>query len=346
MKDTTSSHDSESTESCSDSEGKQGQTGTGSDSGVQYSTGNMQNDAISNNGQGALHGASQNITQQQPQMMPSADQTGGTQAKGESGSQNAYDIPRYMSEGLVLGKPQEQNNPQSAGNIQGDVHVPLTASGFQGINSGVSQQLEPQMQQPQMQQPQMQQPQMQQPQMQQPQMQQPQMQQPQIQQPQMQQPQVQQPQMQQPQMQQPQMQQPQMQQPQVPLQGMYAQVTPNIQPQNVYQQNPYYRQDVPQYIYEQQTPVPEEQLPGVGEKRHGQIMDVVNDIINGESPDIPKIMNLFEGIDTQYWKGAIIGALLVFFATNDTVKKTLGDALSGIMGKSSKTENEKGENNV
>ena len=92
--------------------------------------------------------------------------------------------------------------------------------------------------------------------------------------------------------------------------------------------------------------VPEEQLPGVGEKRHGQIMDVVNDIINGESPDIPKIMNLFEGIDTQYWKGAIIGALLVFFATNDTVKKTLGDALSGIMGKSSKTENEKGENNV
>ena len=75
-------------------------------------------------------------------------------------------------------------------------------------------------------------------------------------------------------------------------------------------------------------------------------MDVVNGIINGENPDIPKLIDLFESMDTKFWKGAMIGAGLVLLATNETVKKTIGDVLSGIMGNSGKTETEKGENNV
>ena len=71
-------------------------------------------------------------------------------------------------------------------------------------------------------------------------------------------------------------------------------------------------------------------------------MDVVNGIINGESPDIPKLLGLFENIDTQFWKGAITGAVLVLVVNNDTVKKTIGDFFSGITGKSSGTDNEKG----
>ncbi len=251
MQNTDSSHDDRGTESCNASEGGQGQTRTGSDSG------------------------------------------------GESGSQNAYDIPRYTSEGNVLGRPQEENNPQSAGNVQAGGQIPQPGS-FQGAVPGAYQQAPPQMQ----------------------------------------------------------------------PQGMYNQVPPQqMQPQNVYQQNPaqpvyqqnpYNTQYVPPYLNQQaphntqyvppylnqQAPPPPGEQPEAGEKRPGQIMDVVNGIINGESPDVPKIIDLFESMDTRLWKGAMIGAGVVLLATNETVKKTIGDLLSGIMGKSGKTETEKGENDV
>ena len=213
----------------------------------------------------------------------------GSDSGGESGSQNAYDIPRYTSEGHVLGRPQEENNPQSAGNIQGDGQtgqIPQPGS-FQGAYQQVPPQMQPQ--------------------------------------------------------------------------GMYNQVPPQqMQPQNVYQQNPaqpvyqqnpYNTQYVPPYVNQpyvnqQAPPPPPGEQPDAGEKRHGQIMDVVNGIINGESPDVPKIIALFESMDTRFWKGAMIGAGVVLLATNETVKKAIGDVLSGITGKSGKTETEKGENNV
>ena len=215
--------------------------------------------------------------------MTSSGQAGSGMAGGESGSQNAYDIPRYTSEGNILGRPQEENNPQSAGNVQAGGQIPQPNS-FQGAVPGAYQQAPPQMQ----------------------------------------------------------------------PQGMYNQVPPQqMQPQNVYQQNPaqpvyqqnpYNTQYVPPYVNQQAPPPPPGEQPEAGEKRHGQIMDVVNGIINGESPDVPKIIDLFESMDTRFWKGAMIGAGVVLLATNETVKKAIGDVLSGIMGKSGKTE--KGENNV
>ena len=260
MQNTDSSHDDGGTESCNASEGDQGQAGTGHNSG------------------------GQSMPPQSPEIT-SSGQGGNGMAGGESGSQNAHDIPRYTSEGNILGRPQEENNPQSAGNVQAGGQIPQPGS-FQGAVPGAYQQPAP---------------------------------------------------------------------PQMQPQSMYNQAPPQqMQPQNVYQQNPaqpvyqqnpYNTQYAPPYVNQQApSPPPPEEQPGTGEKRHGQIMDVVNGIINGESPDVPKIIDLFESMDTRFWKGAMIGAGVVLLATNDTVKKTIGDVLSGIMGKSAKTE--KGENNV
>ncbi len=273
MQNTDSSHDDGGTESCdaSEGEGNHGQTGTGYNSG------------------------GQSMSPQSPEMTSSGQagngMAGGEPGRGESGSQNAYDIPRYTSEGNVLGRPQEENNPQSAGNVQAGGQIPQPGS-FQGAVPGAYQQAPPQMQ----------------------------------------------------------------------PQSMYNQAPPQqMQPQNVYQQNPaqpvyqqnpYNTQYVPPYVNQPylnqqppqppQPPPPEEQSDA-GAKRHGQIMDVVNGIINGESPDVPKIIDLFESMDTRFWKGAMIGAGVVLLATNGTVKKAIGDVLSGIMGKSGKPETEKGE---
>ncbi len=257
---------------------------------------NMGNETFVNNGYNSYQGIPQN-SMDQPRQSPQQPFTGQAgsgsvfrTAGGQEGVQNAYDVPHYTSEGYILGRPQEVNNPQTAGNIQGSSQAPLP-NGFQGTVSGTYQQVPPQMQ-PQM-------------------------------------------------------------PPQMQPQGIYNQVPPNPQPQNIYQQNPaqpvfqqnpYNRQYVPPYPYGQQPP-PGEQS-GEGEKKHGQIVDVVNGIINGETPDIPKLISVFESIDTQFWKGAVIGAVLVLVVTNDTVKKTIGDALSSVMGKASGTENEKGEKNV
>jgi len=268
MQNTDSSHDG-GAESCGDSESSQGQTGKGT--------------------------AQSGMPPPQGPEMAFTGQAGTGTAGGDAGSQHAYDIPRYTSEGHLLGRPQEENNPQSAGNIQGSGQVPHPG-GFQDAGSSAYQQVPPQ-QVPNQQAPN-----------------------------------------------------------QMHPQGMYNQVPPQqapnqMQPQNVYQQNPaqtFYQQNpysaqyAPPYTYQQTPPPPEE--PSAGEKRHGRIMDVVNGIINGEDPDIPKLIGILENMDTRFWKGAMIGAGLMLLVNSETVKKTIGDALSGIMGKSSKTE--KGENNV
>ncbi len=278
-------HDAGSSGLDSCSESSQGQSGGQNPEGQSTSSGNapnMGNEAFVNNGRNIYQGTPQNSVNQ-PGQSPQTSFT------GQAGAQNANEVPHYTSEGYILGRPQEANNPQTAGNIQGSSQAPLPG-GSQGAVFSNYQQVPPQTQ-PQM-------------------------------------------------------------QPQMQPQYAYTQVPPNAQPQNfyqqnpaqpVFQQNPYNTQYAPPY--EQQSAPPKDQ-PSEGEKRHGQIIDVVNGIINGESPDIPKLINLFENIDTQFWKGAVIGAVLVFVATNDTVKKTIGDALSGIMGKTSGTENVKGENNV
>ena len=312
MHNTDSSHDDGGTESCDASEGAHGQTGTGSDSSGQSmssgNSGNIGNDASVNNGniyQGTTQGGMQ---PSQSQETAFTGQAGAGMAEGESGSQNAYDVPRYTSEGHVLGRPEEENNPQSAGNVQGGGQIPQPGS-FQDAYQQVPPQMQPQSMYNQVPPQQM------------------------VYQQNPAQPVYQ----------------------QNPAQPVYQQnpaqpVYQQNPAQPVYQQNPYNTQYVPSYLNQsyvnQQTPPPPEEQSATGEKRHGQIMDVVNGIINGENPDLPKIIDLFESMDARFWKGAMIGAGIVLLATNETVKKTIGDVLSGIMGKSGKTETEKGENNV
>jgi hypothetical protein len=63
---------------------------------------------------------------------------------------------------------------------------------------------------------------------------------------------------------------------------------------------------------------------------YGRIADVVNDIANGGQPDVNKIVSLFSGFDTQFWKGALIGALVTVLLTNDTVKGAVSGTMAGI----------------
>jgi len=142
-------HNDGGTESCDASESGHGQTVTGFDPAGQTmspgSAGNMGNNDFINNGRNIYPGTAQGSTPspQSPQMTFTG-QAGVGMDGGESGSQNAYDIPRYTSEGHILGRPQEENNPQSAGNVHGGGQIPQQPGSFQGVASGAYQQMQPQ----------------------------------------------------------------------------------------------------------------------------------------------------------------------------------------------------------
>lgn len=71
--------------------------------------------------------------------------------------------------------------------------------------------------------------------------------------------------------------------------------------------------------------------PKYDEHKYGQFMGIVNDLVNG-NPDMSKMMGFLESCDTQFWKGALIGVTATLLLTNETVKKTIIDSLSGIWG--------------
>ena len=66
----------------------------------------------------------------------------------------------------------------------------------------------------------------------------------------------------------------------------------------VYPQQPGYRHT---------EPAPEQAAQGFNADSYGRIAEVVNDIANGEQPDVNKIVALYNGFDAQFWKGALIG---------------------------------------
>jgi hypothetical protein len=70
--------------------------------------------------------------------------------------------------------------------------------------------------------------------------------------------------------------------------------------------------------------------------QYGRIAEVVNDIAKGEQPDMDKIVGLLNGFDTQFWKGALIGAVATLLVTNDAVKSAVSGTLGGIFGAFSK----------
>jgi hypothetical protein len=65
--------------------------------------------------------------------------------------------------------------------------------------------------------------------------------------------------------------------------------------------------------------------------QYGQFMQLVNDISNGNA-DPSRVMNFLGSLDTQFWKGALVGVAAVLLLTNDTVKNGIASGLSGVMG--------------
>jgi hypothetical protein len=72
-------------------------------------------------------------------------------------------------------------------------------------------------------------------------------------------------------------------------------------------------------------------------------MQLVNDVANGNA-DAARVMNFLGNLDSQFWKGALVGVGATLLLTNDTVKNTIVGALSGLLGVfGNKTAEEKTE---
>jgi hypothetical protein len=66
--------------------------------------------------------------------------------------------------------------------------------------------------------------------------------------------------------------------------------------------------------------------------QYGRIAEVVNDIANGEQPDMNKLIALLNSLDTQFWKGALIGTVATLLLTNKGVQSAISGTLGGIFG--------------
>ena len=65
--------------------------------------------------------------------------------------------------------------------------------------------------------------------------------------------------------------------------------------------------------------------------KYGQLMQLVNDLANGNA-DPSRMMDVLGGLDTRFWKGALVGVAATLLLTNDAVKGTIANSLSGILG--------------
>ena len=77
---------------------------------------------------------------------------------------------------------------------------------------------------------------------------------------------------------------------------------------------------------------------GFSAEHYGRIADVVKDIANGEQPDVNKLAALYSGFDTQFLKGALVGAVIAVLATNETVRTAVAGTIGGIFGAFKKTD--------
>lgn len=104
---------------------------------------------------------------------------------------------------------------------------------------------------------------------------------------------------------------------QMPPQGGYYGTSPQMPPQSG-----------PAPVH----PMPDQaHHPKFEEHKYGQFVEVVNGFINGE-PDIPKTVGLLENCDLRFWKGAIVGVVASLILTNKTVQTAVTGTLGGIMG--------------
>jgi hypothetical protein len=74
--------------------------------------------------------------------------------------------------------------------------------------------------------------------------------------------------------------------------------------------------------------------------KYGQFIGLVNDLANGKA-DPYQVMSYLDNLDTQFWKGALVGLAVTLLLTNNPIKKTIGETFSGIWGSSPKETGEK-----
>lgn len=68
------------------------------------------------------------------------------------------------------------------------------------------------------------------------------------------------------------------------------------------------------------------------EERCAQLIDMYNDFMQGKT-NPAKVVNFLSGTGTHFWKGAIVGAVLTLILTNNSIKSSLSEGLSGIFKK-------------
>jgi hypothetical protein len=68
-------------------------------------------------------------------------------------------------------------------------------------------------------------------------------------------------------------------------------------------------------------------------------MGLVNDIANGNA-DASRVMAFLGSLDAQFWKGVAMGVGATLLLTNDAVKNTIVNTLSGLLGAFSKASDE------
>lgn len=71
--------------------------------------------------------------------------------------------------------------------------------------------------------------------------------------------------------------------------------------------------------------------PGQAPAGRAPWMDLVGDLANGNA-DPSRLMACLGSLDTQFWKGALVGVAATLLLTNDTVKSAIAGALSGVLG--------------
>lgn len=69
--------------------------------------------------------------------------------------------------------------------------------------------------------------------------------------------------------------------------------------------------------------------------QNGQFLEVLDGIMKG-NPDMEKISGLIKSTDTQFWKGAAIGAGAAFILGNPNVQTAIGNFFSSFINKENK----------
>ncbi len=75
-----------------------------------------------------------------------------------------------------------------------------------------------------------------------------------------------------------------------------------------------------------------EEEPKHDEHKYGQMMGLVEDLVNGKNPDPSHVMSVLEGLDSRFWKGALVGVGATLLLTNDNVKNAIFGGFATMFG--------------